>query len=173
MARVALQQVTSKFARDNAGRTLEHPVGLQYVKRLLKPEKVEALEHSCDEGRVYVWGAKLERGHQFEKMHPGRCLVLFRRGGMVYKCGKIIELAGNIDLAEYLWGRDTDGETWPLIYFFKDIKDLSIPARDINSRIGRQAGDHWQGLVAVLPPAADEVIEYVKARLAQRSSSSV
>ncbi len=79
------------------------------------------------------------------KMLPRRCLVLFRRGSVVYKCGVIIKLVVNIDLAEYLWGRDTDGETWPLVYFFKDVKDLKVPARDINLLIGRRAENHWQG----------------------------
>ncbi len=55
MATVALQQVTSKFARNNAGKTLEKPVGLQYVKKFLKPDEFEALESSCTEGKVYVW----------------------------------------------------------------------------------------------------------------------
>ena len=173
MATVALQQVTSKFARDNAGKTLEKPVGLKYIEKFLKPEEFEALRSSCTEGKVYVWGAKLERIHQFVKMLPRRCLVLFRRGSRVYKCGVIIEFAVNIDLAKYLWGFDTDGETWGLVYFLKNVKDLSVPARDINSLIGRRPEDHWQGLVAVSPPAADAVIDFVKARLAERSNLSV
>jgi hypothetical protein len=75
----------------------------------------------------------------------------------------------SIELAEYLWGNDIDGETWALVYFLKDVKDVSIPAAEINRLIGRMKKDHWQGLVAVGSPAAEQVIAYVKSGLARRS----
>lgn len=65
MATVALQQVSSKFARDNAARTLEKPVGLKYIKKALASDVMARLESECTDGKVFVWGAKLERIHQF------------------------------------------------------------------------------------------------------------
>ena len=165
MATVALQQVTSKFARDNAGKTLEKPVALKFVKKFLRSEEFAKLEAECSEGKVFVWGAKLERSHQLQKMLPHRCLVLFRRGGAVYKYGVILEWVVNLELAEYLWGFDTDGQTWGLVYFLKSAKDISIEASAVNRLIGRIPKDHWQGLVAVSPPAADAVIQFVKSKV--------
>jgi hypothetical protein len=166
MPTVALQQVTSAFARENAGKTLEKPVRLKYVEKFIEPAKFEVLRSACADGKVFVWGVKLERIHQFVKMLPRRCLVLFRRGNSVYKCGVITEFLVSIELAEYLWGNDIDGETWALVYFLKDVKDLSIPASEINPLVGRLKKDHWQGLAAVASPAADQVIAYVKGELA-------
>lgn len=174
MATVALQQVTNKFARENAARTLEKPVGLKFIKKFLAVELLARLEAECTDGKVFVWGAKHERFHQFVKMPPRRCLVLFRRRATVYKYGVIIDSAMNRDVAEYLWGFDTDGETWDLVYFLKNVKDFSVPASEINRLIGRMPKDHWQGLVAVSPPEADAVIQFVKAKVdALRSNSSV
>ena len=68
---VALQQVTSTFARANAGKTLEKPVGLNYVTRYLEADEATDLEALCPEGKVYVWGSKFERVHQYGKMVPG------------------------------------------------------------------------------------------------------
>lgn len=122
MPTVALQQVTSRFARDNAGKTLEKPIALKFIKKYLAPEILTKLEAQCPEGKVFVWGAKLERSHQLQKMLPRRCLVLFRRGADIYKTGVILEWIVNLELAEFLWGFDTDGETWGLVYFLKTVK---------------------------------------------------
>ena len=165
MATVALQQVTSRFARDNAGKTLEKPVSLKFIKKFLTPEVIARLESKCPDGKVFIWGAKLERSHQFQKMLPRRCLVLFRRGSAVYKCGVMLEWVMNPELAEYLWGFDADGETWGLVYFLKSARDISIAATEVNRLIGRVPNDHWQGLVAVSPPAADAVIQFVKSKV--------
>jgi hypothetical protein len=174
MFTVALQQVTSKFARNNAGKTLEKPIALKFVKRYLAPEVFGRLESQCQDGKIFIWGAKLERSHQLQKMLPRRCLVLFRRGGEIYKTGVILEWIVNLELAEYLWGFDTDGETWGLVYFLKSAKDISIAASEINRLIGRMPRDHWQGLVAVSSPAADTVIAFVKSQIeAMRSNSGL
>jgi hypothetical protein len=165
MPTVALQQVTSAFAKQNAGKTLEKPIRLKYIQQFIEPEKFQELEKACPSGNVYIWGAKLERIHQFVKMLPRRCLVLFRRGASVYKCGVITEFMVNPELAAYLWGTDADGVTWGLIYFLKDVKELSIKASEINKLIGRGEKDHWQGLVAVSPPASEHVIEHIKLQL--------
>ncbi len=161
---VALQQATSKFARANAGKTLEKPVGLDYIASYLDAEQAAELKALCPEGKVYVWGSKFERVHQYGKVVPANCLVLFRRGSMVYRGGVVVMWVWNAKLAEYLWGRDTDGQTWELIYFLKIVRGLSIPAREINQLIGRGPEDHWQGLVVIPPPIADKVVDYVKAR---------
>jgi hypothetical protein len=175
MPTVALQQVTSAFARENAGKTLEKPIRLKYIEKFIEhePKKLEENKSQCTDGNVFVWGAKLERIHQFIKMLPPRCLVLFRRGSVVYKCAVVTEIMVSLALAEYLWGTDTDGETWALVYFLKEVRNLSIPASEINQLVGRLKKDHWQGLVAVSSPAADQVIAYVKAELSKRSNNGV
>lgn len=172
MPTVALQQVTNAFAKRNAGKTLEHPIRLKYIQKFFEPEKFQELEEACPSGEVFIWGAKLERIHQFVKMLPRRCLVLFRQGASVYKCGVITEFMVNPELAADLWGTDADGETWGLIYFLKDVKKLSVKASEINKLIGRGEQDHWQGLVAVSPPASEYVIELIKLQLAAQTHPS-
>lgn len=165
MPSVVLQQVTSKFARSNAGKTLEKPIALKYLQKHLPPDNFNKLGAMCAEGKVYVWGAKAERVHQFGKMPPSQSLVLFRRCATVYKCGVIIQWVFNPELAEYLWGFDNDGQSWELVYFLKDVKDFSTPASQINQLIRRKATDHWQGLTAAPSPTADVVIDFVKSKL--------
>ena len=117
MPSVVLQQVTSRFARSNAGKTLEKPIALKYLQKFLPSDELQELEAVCTEGNVYVWGTKAERVHQFKKIPFRQSLVLFRHDASVYKCGVIDLWIFNPQLAEYLWGFDSDGQTWGLVYF--------------------------------------------------------
>lgn len=171
MLTVALQQVSSRFARENARKTLEKPIALRFIQKFITAECFGRLESECSDGKIFVWGAKLERSHQVEKMLPRQCLVLFRRELSVYKFGVVSEWVVNPELAEFLWGIDADGETWGLVYFMKNVKNIAIPASEINHLIGRMPRDHWQGLVAVSSPASFAVIHYVKTKVdAMRSN---
>jgi hypothetical protein len=165
MVTVALQQVTSPYARRNAGISLHHPITMELVKRFVKGDKLAAIEREIGSDRVHVWGSKAERLHQYLKMLSGPCVVAFRRDSFVYRVAQIREWVVDPELALRLWGRDADGETWMLIYFLRDVKEVRIPAREINTLIGRQPRDHWQGLFAVISPATDQVLELIRERL--------
>lgn len=165
MAYVVLQQVSSKFAKDNAAKTLDKPVALKHLERFLLPDKYEAFKARYPKGHVYIWGAKLERSHQIPKIIPGQSLVLFRRGTRVYRAGKIKDILVNPDLALHLWGADESGETWGIMYLMKMVRDISIDAREINESLGRQSSDHWQGMTSVKGDKATSAINVIKAYL--------
>lgn len=168
MPSVVLQQVSNKLARDNASKTLDKPIALKYVEKYLSPEDFKKIESKCPDGKVYIWGAKTERVHQFEKMPHGQSLMLFRRNATVYKCGVLVQWIYNPRLAEHLWGHDSANETWGMIFFLKSTKDLSVTAAEINTLIERKASDNWQALTAVISPMAEKVIEFVKSKLNER-----
>src|SRR5213076_2130129 len=136
MATVALQQVSSPYARENASRTLEKPIALKFLRPHLDPAVFSKVEAACKDGVVYVWGSKSERRHQTYKVLERSALVLFRRGGSIYKFGVVIEKTENEAFAQKLWGRDTDGHTWSTIYFFARIVDKVVPAARINKLLG-------------------------------------
>ena len=158
MPTYVLQQVSSRFARENAARTLHKPIALRFIARHLTPSTIEQLEAACPSGNLFVWGAKLERSHQTVKLVARESLVLFRRGPTIYKRGVIVETTYNEQLAESLWGRDSDGETWPHLFFFSNITDMNRPAALTNKNLGRSPRDNWQGLV-VLPVKQSEAVQ--------------
>lgn len=157
MFSVALQQVSSPFARENAERTLHKPVGIRFVEKYLPAEAVESLKDQCANNGVYIWGAKPERTHQTWRVLEREALVLFRRGPTVYKRGIVIETVRSKALAELLWGTDSDGETWSTIMFFSKITDMNRPAAKLNESLGRSAQDNWQGLVVLAMKESEAV----------------
>lgn len=160
MPTVVLQQVSSAFARRNAARTLEKPIGLKFIERYLEPEQRKRLEPLAVSG-LRVWGAKRERAHQFLKIVPRESLVLFRRGKNVFAIGVVAEVAINEKLAESLWSRDEDGETWPLIFFLRRVVPAQWAASEWNHILGRSAVDNWQGMAVEYVPDFPELERFL------------
>ena len=165
MTSIVLLQVTNKSAITNANKTLEKPIALKHIQKWLTADQFQELESKCAEQKVFIWGAKPERAHQFGKIPSGHSVALFRRDEMVYKCGTITKWIFNPKLAESMWGLDSDNETWSFVCFLKDVKNSSIPVSQINRLIGTKFTDHWQGLRVVESPLADIVIDFVKLEL--------
>ena len=149
MATVVLQQVSSPFARKNAGGTLEKPVGLRFITKYLEPPLIESLQKIAPDGAIRIWGAKQERSHQFRKMPPLESFVFFRRGRRVFAHGLIAQTTVNESLAVSLWGRDGDGKTWPLIFFLRRVNFIDKDAARFNVLLGRKPTDNWQGMTAI------------------------
>jgi hypothetical protein len=88
--------------------------------------------------------------------------MLFRRGRHVFKVGVVTLKVKNEALAEKLWGRDNDGQTWSLVYFLSKVHDVAIEAEVVNRALGYQPANHWQGLVVLDTDEVEKVIEMVK-----------
>lgn len=167
MTTVALQQVSSRFARANADGTLHKPIALKYVHPYLEPATYSRLEEHCATGNVFVWGSKLERSHQTHRVVGRQALFLFRRETTVYKLGVVLEKVTSEPLALSLWGRDVDGESWPTVYFFAQIKDKVMPAAHVNELLGRSPKDNWQGLVVLTMKDSEKVDEFFRRHLSK------
>lgn len=169
MTTVALQQVSSFFAQENAKRTLEKPIRIEFIRKFIEPALYTHLEALCTNGLVYVWGSKSERIHQTYKVLGRDALFLFRRGSTVYRYGVAIEKTTDEVLAESLWGVDRDGEVWSTIYFFARITDKVLPAAQINKHLKRSPKDNWQGLVVLTMKESDTVNAFFKSQLEEIS----
>lgn len=172
MATLALQQVSSKFARQNAKKTLLKPVSMKYIAKYLTPHEREVIAKFFPYEQGYIWGIKAERQHQMERMPFKQCLVLFRQGSTVFKCGVLKCLIVNEALATSLWEHDKDGSTWEVIYFLEKVKDISIPAEKVNALLGRKPNDNWQGFNTVESPTVDDVIALIRSHTAKATSKS-
>jgi hypothetical protein len=170
MPSIVLQQVSSPFARKNARGTLEKPVSIDLYAKHIEPPVLAALREISPDGKIYIWGSKDERYPQFEKISPRNSIVLFRRGKNVIYHGAIAEIMHSEPLALRLWGRDADGETWPLIFFLKRVVKTSRDASKWNEILGRKPNDNWQGMTAIYIEDTKNVQDYLARELNSDSS---
>ena len=159
MTFVALQPATSPKARDNAMRTLKKPIKLDYLKKFLSDDDIAKLADIYPDRKVFVWGVKLERYPQWEKIIANVTLVLFRQADRIVYGAVVTHKLWNEDLAGYLWGEDDDGELWSLIYFIRKPKPLDIPASVVSEVAGMDPLWNWQGFIVLSSPEADAVLQ--------------
>lgn len=159
MAFVALQPASSKRARENELKTLRIPKRIEDVADYLDETDVEALKREFPDGKVFIWGVKLERASQWGKMLHNKTLVLFRQGERVVLRGIVTHKVMNEDLALHLWGPDDDGQPWTLVYFIKKLKRVDIAAAEVSRAAGRSLEDNWQAFTVLFPPEADLVVK--------------
>lgn len=165
MAFLGLQPAGSVKARENAERTLFKPIKLDYLKQFLSAEDFARLEQIYPDRRVFVWGVKLERAHQWGKMIEEKTLVLFRQGDRVVRAAVVTHKVINDALANFLWGPDDDGQLWSLVYFIHEPIVVDIPASAVSKAAGLDPTWNWQGFVALFPPEADNVVQVVSSYL--------
>ena len=165
MPSFVLQQVSSPFARSNAAGTLEKPVAIKFLAKYLAAATLTSLNEAAPDGLIRVWGAKAERDHQFIKMTPRSSYVLFRRGKTVFAHAVIVETVVNEALALSLWGCDSDGEAWPLIFFLRGFTTINKEAARFNAILGRKPNDNWQGMTAHYIKDSPKLQEYLSKRL--------
>lgn len=71
--------------------------------------------------------------------------MLFAREGAYFASGIVALPFENETLAERLWKRNADGETWKLMYAVDEVRDVSIPYTELNPVMGYEGAYVPQG----------------------------
>ncbi len=169
MARIALQQISSKQAEFNALSGLRIPKKQEYIGKYLKKEEMKKLKEIYGNDSIHLWGAKYAKTNAWANMIDNSTLILFRKNYNVVMRGICSYKVINDKLAETLWGKDgNDNETWPLIYFITKLQKINLKAKEVNLCLGYSQGYNWQGLNTVKGEIAAKCIEKIMDKLKER-----
>jgi len=89
-------------------------------------------------------------------MHLGD-YILFWRKGKITLIGEIAWKLTSRGLAEHFWGKDVAGQTWELIYFIINERELNIPAKALWEYLDYEPHLIPQGLMRVESRRIEEV----------------
>jgi hypothetical protein len=73
--------------------------------------------------------------NKWARVSPGDT-ALFSREGFIFASATVAATLRSPLLAERLWHRNDDGETWECIYFLDELKRLAIPYAAFNPAAG-------------------------------------
>jgi len=101
----------------------------------------DALRAQYVSGPVKVWGLKSSQEHLWNKVELGDILLSYNSKRFIYSsvvCLKYpsqpsqasVRVAESI--AQRVWGRDIQGNTWPYLLFLKDIRQVDISLDKFN-----------------------------------------
>lgn len=136
-------------------------VHLTLLREYLSSAEARALAATYPEGLVPTWGVVPgERGRntkRWERVQAGD--VLFFAGkGKIRATGVITHKTRNASLAERLWSRDEDGETWEYIYFVDQIHSCAIPYTEFNAAAGYKSSNIVQGFEVLDPEKSARIL---------------
>lgn len=134
-------------ARQHYSDTIESPVDLRLHRAALGPDLFARLNKIYPSGSAPMWGVTPGRGGNAKKFHrvSGGDSVVFGRDSVIFAVGTITATFHNPGLAERLWGRDEQGQTWEYMYAVDQIRDVEIPYREFAMAVGYKPNWPLQG----------------------------
>lgn len=160
MTRIILQPCGNKDSRAHYADTIESPVELERVAEFLDAGTVDSLRSSVSEGTVATWGVTPGKSGgnvaKWERVDSGD-IALFSREGQIFSAATVVMKIHNERLAEALWGRDSNDQTWEYIYFLAEVRPLSVSYADFNAAAEYDENYVIQGF-NVLDPDRSRVI---------------
>lgn len=130
-------------SRRRWNETVEEGVPIDRVEDHLSEGELERLRRSSDAGRVRVWGTAPARDEgsraQWSDSGPGD-VILFSGGGEIFASARVLAKRRDPELAEELWGRRDDGDTWEFLFFATEPVSQSVPYEELNDVAGYEPG---------------------------------
>jgi hypothetical protein len=123
--------------------TVEEGVPVDRLEGHLPDDELEAVREASEAGRIRVWGTAPARDEgsraQWSDSGPGDVL-LFTGGGEIFASARVVAKRRDPDLAEELWGRRDDGDTWEFLFFATEPLRQGVPYEAFNEVAGYEAG---------------------------------
>ena len=139
MPKLILQPCGSKNSEAHYKDTIEHDAHLDQVGDFLSEAERVKLRSIYPDGRLKIWGVtqgkKKVNRRGWDKIEAGD-VTLFTAENNVFASGVTTYKLINKRLASKLWGVDSSGETWELIYFISELRNQSIPVGELNKALG-------------------------------------
>jgi hypothetical protein len=146
-------------AQEHYRRTIESPVPLEEVAGY--EPGVAADLTAAGHDAVRCWGSVPGSGNRrsWERMRPGHWAMLYVGGGRFPLLLRVAHKAHSRPLAERLWDRDADGDTWELMFFFDQTRPADLDIDQVRGALGY--GDDWwpQGLQYPTPEHQEALLE--------------
>ncbi|MER5417874.1 hypothetical protein [Streptomyces virginiae] len=120
------QKVVKKHYED----TIANPVSFEQYAHLLEPDVLDQLKQLFPAGQVQMWGIvpgqrEVNVAH-VKKMSAGDW-VFFTGDKRLYLGGTIALMWRNPELAEELWQKNDNGQTWEYMYALSGTRGFDIP----------------------------------------------
>jgi MoxR-like ATPase len=93
----------------------------------LDPRLLSSLEQHAHEGRIRAWGARPGSAaeQKWLRLQSGDVALVYANGRFPL-WGKVVAKARDAEVAERIWGRDQNDETWALMFFLDPVEPCDV-----------------------------------------------
>ncbi|GAB1795500.1 HNH endonuclease [Priestia megaterium] len=163
MSRVILQPTGNKDARENYVKTLENPVDIIRIKPYLTSAEFNYLSELYPNGLVPTWGVTAGKNNvninKWNKVQAAD-VAFFSANRVLYSYGFITLKLHNKNLAQHLWGNNSEGQTWEYIYFLDEIREQDIPISQFNEIVRYAKNYKVQGFTVLDEDKSNAILSY-------------
>jgi hypothetical protein len=144
---VAIQPAGNTDSREHYSDTVEKPVNISEYEQILGLDLEQLLKVSKN-GSTALWGVTPGKNNvnvsKYKKLSKGD-VVIFTRDKTAYASAKITYLFRNKLMAEKLWGKDKNRQTWEYMYALDGIEKINFTYTQLQKAIGSSSGDNFMG----------------------------
>jgi len=146
---------------EHLERTIRNPVSFEEIERNISDQnELQKLVQALGKGPYYLWGAIPGKNNEnyWSRMSRGDIAIFYVKGKKFGYWARILYKLRDKKLAEFLWGKDNYGQTWELIYFLDNPKEINLPLQEFNVEHCYSLNFKPQGLA----PIRDEAIQRIE-----------
>jgi len=134
--RLILQPCGNKTAKEHYKNTIEKMnQDIDNIKEYITEEEYNDLIQIYPNRKCMIWGIMESNKKKWEKISRGD-ISLFTGNNKIFSKATVTYKIKNQQLAEFLWGKNSDNKTWEYIYFLDEKKDMNVPYSTFNKIVG-------------------------------------
>ncbi|KJL04351.1 HNH endonuclease [Priestia aryabhattai] len=163
MSRVILQPTGNKDARKNYVETIANPIEISRIKPFVTSDEFNYLHKLYPNGFVTIWGVTAGKSNvnmkKWNKIQAAD-LAFFSANKTLYSYGFITFKLHNEQLAQNLWGNNSEGQTWEYIYFLDEVREHDIPISKLIEIVGYKENYLVQGFTILDEDKSNALVSY-------------
>jgi len=125
-------------ARQHLEISIKNPINLETIIEFFEPEDQEELRLINSEHGIYAWGAipGLSNERLWNEIKPNDYVLCVYENTYHY-VANVLKKCRNKKCAQALWGTDSDGRTWELMYFLSRPEKIKIPVQSLSQYLNK------------------------------------
>jgi hypothetical protein len=125
----------------------------------LTPHEIEILRITYHGGPFAVWGAVPGPGNlrTWDAMETGDYVLIYRSGKIIF-AAEVALKTRNSKMAEYLWGKEDNGNTWEYMYFLVNPQETDVTMAKLNPYLGYSENFFPRGFSAIEKAKSDDLL---------------
>jgi hypothetical protein len=110
---------------------------VEEASNFLTPVEIEILKNNYHNGPFAIWGAVPGPGNlrTWDSMETGDYVLIYKSGKIIF-AAEVALKTRNSKMAEYLWGKDKNGNTWEYMYFLINPQETDVSMSKLNPYLG-------------------------------------
>lgn len=130
--------------------TIERKRTVDEAEEFLTPQEINLLKTDYHGGPFAVWGAVPGTGNirTWDSMETGDYVFIYKSGKIIF-AAEVALKTRNPKMAEYLWNKDSNGNTWEYMYFLINPQKTDVSMAKLNPYLGYSENYFPRGFMSI------------------------